>query len=387
MAVPHTSRTTSVSAFFLDMWYHKRWYAWLLLPLSWVYQLFAALHQYHQKYRQKQHGAHISVPIVVVGNITTGGTGKTPVLIALAKALIQQGLRIGVISRGYGSHAPYYPYPVSVDDSPYTTGDEPLLIARETCCPVVIASDRVAAAQQLIADHEVDLVLSDDGLQHRRLPRQLEIVVVDGQRGLGNHFCLPAGPLREPAKRLASVDWIVVNRAGMPPSNVEQKVTTKKNESQTGALTDVYLQATAWRHLATQQRYPLSPLPWLDGENTSASQIPAVRAIAGIGNPERFFNTLSQLGVTPTSCVAFADHHQYSPQDFAQWQHDIVLMTEKDAVKYQALLSCVAKQQASETTQSDAPHSLPHQGWSLLVDMHLPTALVDQVSRLANHKR
>lgn len=380
MAAPQTPRTASLSTFFLTMWYRKRWYAWCLLPLSWLYTAVAALHaRWHIKRRTP-----LAVPVVVVGNITTGGTGKTPVLIALAKSLTQKHVKVGIVSRGYGSEAPYYPYTVAVDDAPKVSGDEPLLIARETHCPVVIGRDRVAAAEQLIANHSVDIILSDDGLQHHRLPRQIEIVVVDGDRGLGNHLCLPAGPLREPARRLTRVDWVLINRTTIGSTPVEKPVRADVavGEEQQGRErgytdssggdnprlpVDVRLQATAWRHVQTQALYPLIPLPWLEAEQDNAQNPPSIRAVAGIGHPERFFNTLGQLGLQ-CETLAFDDHHNYSAEDFIGWQDDIVLMTEKDAVKYHAL----SQQQA-----------LPTRCWSLVVDIALPQALIDQVYQQA----
>ncbi|MGS2718739.1 tetraacyldisaccharide 4'-kinase [Eionea flava] len=365
MATPQTSRTASLSTFFLTMWYRKRWYAWCLLPLSWLYTIVAALHAHWYIKRRRP----LAVPVVVVGNITTGGTGKTPVLIALAKALTQKNVQVGIVSRGYGSQAPYYPYTVSLDDTPKVCGDEPLLIARETHCPVVIGRDRVAAAEQLMANYRVDILLSDDGLQHHRLSRQIEIVVVDGERGLGNHLCLPAGPLREPARRLSRVDWVLVNRTNARTEQLARADTTGAGTANDNRRVpvNVSLQATAWRHVLTDTLYPLMPLPWLEGKLQHAQHQPSIRAIAGIGHPERFFNTLAQLDIS-CETLAFDDHHSYSAEDFIGWQDDVVLMTEKDAVKYHAL---------------SQQHALPASGWSLVVDIDLPQALIDQAYQQA----
>ncbi|MFT7389172.1 MAG: tetraacyldisaccharide 4'-kinase [Candidatus Endobugula sp.] len=357
-------------SFFLDMWYAKRWYAWLLLPVSWVYQLSAIIHQWWQKKR----AIILPVPVIIVGNITVGGTGKTPVIIALARSLTAKNVSVGIISRGYGSRAPYYPYPVSVNDLPHHTGDEPLLIARATQCPVMIGSHRVAAAQQLLAEHDVDIILSDDGLQHHRLSRDIEIVVVDSQRGLGNHFCLPAGPLREPAKRLASVDWILINRsAGHPrviqPDTAPSQFSEPLSPSNTQATKpprlplDVTLQPMAWRHVASQTLYPLAPLPWVNRDKVSL-----IHTIAGIGNPQRFFSTIEQLAIN-SECYAFDDHHQYIVEDFSSWTNATVLMTEKDAVKCQALMS------------EDA---MPADCWSLVVEMDLPDPLIAHIFEQVN---
>lgn len=343
-----TNQQSFWQLFFLDMWYRKRWWAWFLLPVSWVYQILSYLYARSQK----KLASGVDVPVVIIGNVSVGGTGKTPVIIALAKALQAQGVHVGIVSRGYNSQAPYYPYHINADtDHAHVVGDEPLLIAKTTDCPVVIGSDRVAAAKLLQQTcPEVTLILSDDGLQHYRLKRDMEVVVVDGARGLGNHFCLPAGPLREPAKRLASVDWILLNQEH---AAVDQR--------QAGSqLATVTIQPVAWRHVSTDQTYPLNPIPW----QALAADKSAI-AIAGIGNPQRFFNTLKGEGVQCEE-YAFDDHYSYTQDDFSAWQDRVVLMTEKDAVKCQTI-----------------EHA---QLWSLMVDIALPEAFVASIVELANKK-
>lgn len=356
-----SSQQSFWQSFFLDTWYRKRWWAWLLLPIAWLYQLLSFFHAYFQKKKT----IRLPVPVIVIGNISVGGTGKTPVIIALAKALEEQGIAVGIISRGYGSDAPYYPYSVKADnDYAQVTGDEPLLIARSTGCPVVIAKDRVAAAQSLLQAHpQVQVLLSDDGLQHYRLGRDIEVVVVDSERGLGNHFCLPAGPLREPAKRLASVDWVLLHHEHLddaiePPSDSSDESSQESTVSQDHTphrLLPIALAPTAWRHVASQQEYPLQPLPWLTSSTVTDS---APVMMAGIGHPQRFFNTLGSMGIEGDG-FAFDDHYQYTNNDFALWQERVVLMTEKDAVK------C---------------HEIDHsQLWSLQVNMVLPSVLVTRI--------
>ena len=344
-----SSRVSLLHRFFVHTWYKKRWWAWLLLPLSWIFTVLAAIHRRQVKKR----AVNLSVPVVVVGNITVGGTGKTPLIIALVKALEARGLKVGVISRGYGASAPYYPYAVTADDTAREVGDEPLLMAQSLQCPVVIGRRRVAAGQHLLEKYpNTHLILSDDGLQHYRLARTMEIVVVDGERGLGNHFCLPAGPLREPASRLAGVDWILRNHsssASLPESSVST------TEAAAGTLLEIGLRAVAWRHVATQERLPLLPLPW-DGNHQP------VVAVAGIGHPQRFFSTLAQLPVVTKTALAFDDHYTFTENDFSCWKDNIVLMTEKDAVK------C---------------HALAHQQcWALVVEMSVPDILIDSITAL-----
>jgi tetraacyldisaccharide 4'-kinase len=351
--VSHTNQQSFWQRFFLDMWYRKRWWAWLLLPIAccaqWIGFFYVRM--------QKKQAYRAPVPVVVVGNISVGGTGKTPVIIALANALTAQGITVGVVSRGHGSRAPFYPYVVNSENATaQIVGDEPLLIAKMTNCPIVIDRDRVSAVNTLLNDFpDVNLILSDDGLQHYRLQRDMEVVIVDGERGLGNHLCLPAGPLREPKTRLASVDWVLFNQAH---AATDQHSTDDQ-------LATFILAPSAWRHVNTQQVYPLHPLPWLGEQDQHKTLLhPHNIAIAGIGNPQRFFNTLEQLGIDSEN-HAYDDHYDYTLDDFSQWQDQIVLMTEKDAVK----------------CQSFDYNNL----WSLMVDLSLPEAFVQSIVDLVKN--
>jgi len=259
--------------------------------------------------------------IVVVGNVVAGGSGKTPLVIRLCQLTRQAGYRPAVISRGYGRSSGVLAE-VSKDSSPAEIGDEPLIIARRSGAPVVVAADRCAAAQFLF-DRGADLVISDDGLQHHRLPRSLEICVVDGERGFGNGELLPAGPLREPPSRLNNVDFVLIN--GAPDALPGQPVP--------GDLVGRHGDAV---------RMELAPglLHALNGTETwRLSQFAGCRvnAIAGIGNPDRFFRVLQQAGLQ-TKNHAFPDHHAFTRQDFSALEQGLpVLMTEKDAVKCRGL--------------------------------------------------
>jgi tetraacyldisaccharide 4'-kinase len=374
----NSQHTSWLQSFFLDMWYGKCWWVWLLLclllPVSWLYQLLA----YGNQRWQKKQSIVLPVPVVVVGNISVGGTGKTPIIIALANALTAKRIQVGIISRGYGSKAPHYPYLVTAEDQAGQSGDEPLLIAKATQCPLVIDQNRGAAAQQLLASYpETQIILSDDGLQHHKLQRNLEIVVVDSERGLGNHFCLPAGPLREPVKRLSTVDWILLNTPAENERESHQEHAPERAAVDRRLPIKVSLQPQSWRHLATQKIYPLRPYPWNDGvgnsvedtDNTDKITSTTLHAVAGIGHPQRFFNTLTQLGISSRQCSqhSFDDHYQFTSQDFSAWTDDTVLMTEKDGVKCQALIG--------EST-------MPKNCWALMVDVALPDALVEHVESL-----
>jgi tetraacyldisaccharide 4'-kinase len=290
----------------LKRWLQRRWYAphpapWLLRPLASVYAAVSAA----RARRLRESAQQAGVPVIVVGNIGIGGTGKTPFAIWLIEHLREWGWRPGVISRGYGGHAPQYPHEVGPRDVPAHSGDEPLLIAQRTQCPVVVDPDRVAAARLLVERHGVDIIVSDDGLQHYRLARDLEICLVDGRRGLGNGALLPAGPLREPPARLDTVDLTIINGDGW---------------QRPGALR-MRLQTAPLRRL-------------IDGERRSldAWRGQRVHAVAGIGDPARFFASLRAAGVDVVP-HAFADHYAYRAADLVFGDDRAVLMTEKDAVK------------------------------------------------------
>ena len=280
----------------------------LLAPLALLFVTLAALRR--ALYRRGVLMAHaVPVPVVVVGNITAGGSGKTPLVIWLVGWLARQGWRPGVVSRGYGGSA-QGSVAVRHDSDPREVGDEPLLIHVKTGAPVVVDRDRVAAARTLLATHpDVDIVVADDGLQHYRLQRDLEIAVVDAATGLGNGWPIPAGPLREPASRLATVDAVVEVRRGEAPAA----------KSHASAWRVDYRIGDAWRLASPQERRALGELPahaWL--------------AATGIGRPQGFFDMLAAQGLRFRP-RAFADHHAFTPDDLPR--ADAVLMTEKDAVK------------------------------------------------------
>jgi tetraacyldisaccharide 4'-kinase len=251
------------------------------------------------------------VPVLVVGNVSVGGTGKTPVTIALCAALQQAGFKPGVISRGYRAQPPVFPHRVDPSDSADHCGDEPLLIARRTGCPVVIAPKRADAARALLQYHDCDVLICDDGLQHYALQRDIEIAVVDAARGFGNGHCLPLGPLREPLSRLQRVDAILLNGADNEASSNREK------------RYGFRLQPSAFVNLHSGES--VAPREW-------CAQYPQVHALAGIGNPARFFTTLRELGCTPIE-HAFADHHTFTAEDLRFGDALPLVMTEKDAVK------------------------------------------------------
>lgn len=287
-------------------WYQPKGWSRFLLPLSGLFWLLSTLRRkLYQNGIFKQHA--VAVPVVVVGNITVGGNGKTPLVIYLSHFLKQQGYRPGVISRGYGGKSPSYPMLVEKDSSPKHCGDEPLFIRQRVNCPVVVDPDRVRGVNSLLEKQGCNVVICDDGLQHYRLKRDIEIAVVDGHRRQGNNLLLPAGPLREGAWRLNEVDFVVLNGGQL-----------KKHE---------YLMSLEPARLVNvkykNQTQSLSNL-------SSGAVSATISALAGIGNPPRFFDLLESKGVRLAQRIAFADHHQFKPSDFPE---GVVLMTEKDAVK------------------------------------------------------
>ena len=277
-----------------QLWYEKpRWYAWPLLPIAWVYQAISCIRRYCLTKRQESVS---NVPIIVVGNITVGGVGKTPLVIAMTEHFKQKGYQVGIVSRGYGAKCAQFPHEITSKDDAKAVGDEPYLLAQKTGVPVVIAPKRVQAVDKLLQHHKIDLIISDDGLQHHKMARDIEVVVVDGTRGFGNGFCLPAGPLRESQSRLNQVDLVVMNGAEAEDTHVMQ--------FEPGGVMPC-------------------PIP----------EACTVAAFAGIGHPKRFFDTLNSLNIKHTP-YTFDDHHVFKSQDF-EVKEDVVLMTEKDYVKCQ----------------------------------------------------
>ena len=294
-----------------ELWYRERARPSLLQPLAWLYG--AVLGMRRRAYAAGWLRTHsVGKPVVVVGNLTVGGTGKTPLTIYLARELTARGLRVGIVSRGYGSRNGSRPRAVEVHSTWREVGDEPLIIARRTACPTVVGTDRVAAARSLVA-RGVDVILADDGLQHLALARDCEIIVIDGARGFGNGRVLPAGPLREPLSRLRRADAVVVNGA---PGHAS--LTRPPWGAPLGMV------VTAIEAVRVDEREPPRSLASFRGQR--------VHAVAGIGNPARFFAELRSHGVTVTEHV-FPDHHAFAAAELAFGDQLPVLMTEKDAVK------------------------------------------------------
>lgn len=294
-------------------WWRKRGViAALWLPLATLFAGLVGLRR--EAYRRRLLAAEaLPVRVMVVGNIAVGGSGKTPVVIWLAAALQRRGWRPGLISRGYGGSASQ-PTAVGPASDPAVVGDEPVLLARRTGCPVWVGRDRVAAGRALLAAHpEVDVLLSDDGLQHYRLRRDAEVVVVD-ETILGNAWPLPAGPLREPLARMADAALLICH-----------------GETSTRLLARLPPVPRAKMRLEPGRFYRLGQVT----ETCFAEDFAGQRlcAAAGIAHPERFFDSLRAMGLTLGRTLSFPDHFAYTPEDFALEPGEVLLLTEKDAVK------------------------------------------------------
>jgi tetraacyldisaccharide 4'-kinase len=288
----------------MSLFIDKLWYGsmplvqWLLYPLSLIYLLISSIRRWYlQRFCQQV----CPVPVIVIGNISVGGVGKTPLVIALAEKLKNKGLNVGIVSRGYKSQVKQFPYEVQLNDDAYQVGDEPLLLAQKTQCPVVIAPQRTMAINYLLQRHQCQIILSDDGLQHYKMGRSIEIAVIDGTRGLGNRLCLPAGPLREPETRLKQVDFLIVNE---------------------GTWDNGYSM-----RLVPQPLMHLKTLKPIHAKALTGT----IAAVAGIGNPQRFYSTLKELGIKFTS-YSYPDHYQFKSSDLMHGTN-AVIMTEKDAIK------------------------------------------------------
>ena len=284
-------------------WYSKNPVAIFLWPISFVFYLLSFLRRLAYKFRLFK-SVTVAKPVIVVGNISVGGTGKTPLIIELSRMLISWGYKVGVISRGYGGHGPW---PHQLDDisTAESSGDEPVQIFQRTGVPVVVGPDRIADAQMLIDNNEIDILLADDGMQHYRLNRDLELIVIDAERQFGNGFMLPAGPLREPVSRLKQSGWAIFN-AG----------------NETGDQGYAFkIVPTVVKNLASAEE-----------ENIAFFQEKTVHAVAGIGNPQRFFRMLRDNGLNVME-HAFPDHYVYRANDLQFNDSHPVLMTEKDSVK------------------------------------------------------
>ena len=284
----------------MKFWYRRSALAWLLWPLSLAFGALVLARRVLFKIRILK-SSHPGIPVIVVGNIVAGGSGKTPLVIWIAEFLKKNGWSPAIVSRGYGARETS-PRAATIASKAEEVGDEPIVLSRRSGCPVWVGADRLAVIRALRAKHEdVDVIILDDGLQHYRLRRDVEIAVVDG-RGSGNGFLLPAGPLREPAWRLRTVDAVVRNGSA-------------------GSGFSMRLEGETFHRMTDSS----------ERRAAAAFAGQKVHAVAGIGDPNRFFVHLIKLGLKPVP-HPFADHHPFRPEELDFGAGAPVVMTEKDAV-------------------------------------------------------
>ncbi|MDH5433945.1 MAG: tetraacyldisaccharide 4'-kinase [Gammaproteobacteria bacterium] len=294
-------------------WYSKNPFVWLVWPFTLPFYLLTLIRRCCYQIGLFK-VVQVDKPVVVVGNITAGGTGKTPFIGFLVKNLQSKGLKVAVVSRGYGGNYSEPVHLVSETDSVEKIGDEVFMQFNRLNVPMAVSKNRVLAVEVLIANYDIDLVISDDGLQHYPMGRCYEIALIDSHRAFGNRMMMPFGPLREPVSRLKSVDFVIENVNHLNSQKVagnEFQVTSAR----------MNLEVEGFFHL-------LSETP-VTSANFSESRVVAV---AGIGNPQRFFSTLQTCCKSFEKCI-FPDHHQFTEADFGYSEDTIVIMTEKDAVK------------------------------------------------------
>ncbi|ERS12373.1 tetraacyldisaccharide 4'-kinase [Marinobacter sp. EN3] len=299
------------------LWYGQGRPLALLTPLAWLYRAVS-----ESRRRKAWHARNelLPVPVVVVGNITAGGTGKSPLTASLVQCMNQHGWKPVILSRGYGGKSSQYPLLVADGTPAGICGDEPLMLARSTGCPVVVDPDRCRGARWALENGLGDVLICDDGLQHYRLPRDIELAVFDARRGTGNGAIIPVGPLREPVERLNGVDFVVLNGAEFPEA---------------GETIDSFA-GVDHPEIHAMELVPSALVNLNSGETLSPGRLEGkpVRAVAGIGNPGRFFDTLRTLGAHVNE-VPFPDHHHFRPEDLASGALEWLVMTAKDAVKCQ----------------------------------------------------
>lgn len=320
--------------------FNNKLYGFLLSPIAFLFSVIAVCRRFFlEKLVQPQ--TRLTIPLIIIGNLTVGGSGKTPLSIALAVYLKKRGFSPGIVSRGYGGRGAIYPCLVSKNSSPRRVGDEPLMIFRRTNVPIVVDPNRVNAIKQLLHVSDCDVILSDDGLQHYAMPRYIEIVVVSDDQRFGNNFCLPAGPLREPLSRLFEVDYIVLN--GKDKSFLPHALHDKIYEME--LISEYFI------NLKTKNSIDINAFVlWAKGK--------VIHACAGIGYPPRFFKSLKNLGLEIIE-HSFADHYLFKANDFNFSKDELIIFTEKDAVK----------------CRSFATDSM----WYLKIDARLPDVFFDKI--------
>ncbi len=332
----------------MKFWYQKRSLtAWMLSPLALLYHCIVSVRKalYHYGLCKT---TKLSVPVIVVGNVTVGGTGKSPMVGWLADYLQSQGFKPGIVSRGYGGSLNKQPTLVTTEHHAHEVGDEALMLFQKTHLPVVVCRDRVAAGQHLLSQTHCNIIISDDGLQHYALDRDLEIIMVDGKRRFGNGWCLPAGPLRELKSRCKKTPWVVYTNDDKAPYHLQLKPSALLHQGQS------------------------IPLEQLHNKT--------VHAVAGIGHPERFFETLRSLGASVIE-HPMPDHHQFTAKDVQFNDEYWVVITAKDAVKCTVIPDSDVVIPDPDPGSSQKVPSI----YVLEVEAQLSQSLLNDLSRALSH--
>lgn len=308
-----------------EAWYNNHHWVWLLAPITLLFYLISACRRLFFRLGILA-SSKANVAVIVVGNIGIGGNGKTPLVIALVKQLRRRGYSPAVLSRGYGGQQSEFPYLVGNNDTASLVGDEPALIFQREDVTTVIDPRRARGVQYIEQNTSANVIICDDGLQHYAMARDLELCVLD-KRGIGNGFLLPMGPLREGKWRLATVNAIIQN-IGFDPQklNAKDSVSTLEANASLPPFYNMRLEPSSWVNVNTKQTLDLSEFKSVLANN----ELP-LTAIAGIGDPKRFFDTLSAMGIQTHENIAKPDHHAFNKHDIPR--SEIVLMTEKDAIK------------------------------------------------------
>lgn len=322
----------SSSQFFEDIFYRRTWWVVLLVPFSWIFFISVVIRRIFQT--QINPNPSLKVPVIVIGNINTGGTGKTPLVIAIARYLKDAGYKPGIVSRGYKGNSSIYPVLLNKRSRASDVGDEPLLLA--DICPVSVDPNRYRAANYLLEKTDCDLILSDDGLQHYKLPRDIEIAVVNGNKKFGNGLLLPAGPLREPVRRLKEVDFIATNYN----SSSSMRKSTKQNEVLLETESHFTIKPVRLKNLVSGEVHSIvsefSSNDVLEEFVKDWKYDKQIHAVAGIGDPQRFSDTLVSLGFEPI-LHSLQDHHHFDGGELFFDDDLPVIITAKDAVKCKAV--------------------------------------------------
>lgn len=380
-------------------WQRQAWWLWLLWPLSGLFALISRLRQlsYQRGWRQQYRAP---VPVLVIGNITVGGSGKTPLIMALVTHLHSRGLKVGVISRGYGGDEAAMPLLVTPQSLPSQVGDEPCLIVAQTQVPMAVCPNRQQAIETLLTAHpDIQLIIADDGLQHYALARDIEWIVVDASRGFGNQQLLPTGFLREPISRLkdATVIW---HQTPDTVASKEKPVATQHKRQNLPAYAQVdshlanaltmqlqpsglmpLLPAEDYLPLLKQQdREGISDSPGIQDATSTKPHKSTVHAISGIGYPQRFFTTLRNLGLTVIE-HPYPDHHAFTWTDLSRYSEYPIVMTSKDAIKFRVLAEQQLQQTLAEPLQQQALSALLARLWVLPVEAQLSSACYETLQR------